>query len=306
MAGGTTFTGGWQFVQMPKYYEEAATGYASVITTATASGIFGAVSNIEVTVDPNTQEFRSVSNEDIYTQVVGKVGVRARMTFGIVNTSSVFLGYAVKKNANAAGDISRAIHIVWSQRMSETGSTLITTFFALRGAKPNRVSVTGRAGTPLSCDVDFICHSLTFTAVASAFQSTFAIDPTDAVWNYEDGGVSPVTIFGNAGFNVTEFDWSVDRGLKDIYVLGQSTVAMLGNSQRGITGSFTAVYESASSFLTDSLLTQTTGNISWVMKTGSGTPVFSTVTLTNWSLPQDVAGESYERIDFKAVSMSTF
>jgi len=306
MAGGTTVTGGWLFVQAPKYYEEAATGYASVIPGAAASGIFGAITNFEINTNPDTQEFRKVGSEDLYSQTVGRVGFRWRISFGIVNTSSTFMNYCCKAQANASGDISRSIHIMWAQQLADTGSTLTTTYYALRGCRPNSISISGRAGTPLTAEVEGIAHSLTFTAVATAFQSSFGAEPTDAPWNYEDGGASPVTIFGNAGHNITEFNWTVDRGLKDIYVLGASNVAKLPPTNRGITGSFTVIHESVSTFLADSVLTQTTGNISWVMKTSAGTPVFSTCTLISHGLPQDVAGETYERIDFRGVSMSTF
>ena len=306
MAGGTTVTGGWLFVQAPKYYEEAATGYASLITGAAASGIFGLVQGIEIDVDPDTQEFRKVASEDAYSNVVGKVGIKWRISFGIVNTSSTFINYCTKPQANTSGDISKAIHIVWAQQLSDTGSTLTTTYYALRGCRPNSIGIDGKAGTPLSAVVEGIAHSLTFTAVATAFQASFGSEPTDAPWNYEDGGASPVTIYGNAGHSVTEFSWNVDRGLKPIHVLGASNIVKLPPTIRGITGNFMVIHESVSSFIADSLLTQTTGTISWVMKTSAGTPVFSSATLISHSLPQTVADETYERIGFRCLNMSTF
>ena len=307
MPGGTTVTGGYLFKDPPKYYEEAATGFASVITNASASGIFGLVQGIEIDVDPDTQEFRKVGSEDPYANVIGKVGVKWRITFGIVNTSSTFMNLCTKPEANASSDISRPIHIVWSQRLADTGSTQTTTYYALRGCRPNSISFDGKAGSPITAVVEGFAHSLTFTAVASAFQATgFAAEPSDAPWNYEDGGASPITIFGNAGHNVTEFSWTVDRGIKPIYVLGASNVAKMPPTIRSITGNFMVIHESVSSFIADSLLTATVGTISWVMKTSAGTPVFSSATLISHSLPQTVADETYERIGFRCLNMSTY
>lgn len=299
MAGGTSFTGGWNVLQPPKYYEEAATGYASVITTANASGIFGKVSGITVEVNPNTNEFRALGSEDVYTQLIGNVNVRARVMFGIVNTSSTFISYCIKANANASADISRAIHVVWSQKTWENGSTFVTTFFALRGAKPNSLRVSGSAGNELKGEVELIAHSFTFTgAVAtSPFNSTFAAEPTDDPWNFEDGGVNPVT-WQSRALDVTNFEWNVGRDLKAINVLGSSTVQFLGSGSRGITGTFTAVYESQSTYA--DLLTATSGSLAWTMKTSAGTFTGASTVLTDHSLPVDIAGETYETYSFKS------
>ena len=296
MAGGTTLTGGWQFVNPPKYYEEAATGYASVITTATASGIFGKVSAISVETDPGTQEFRAVGSEDVYTQVIGRVGVRARITFALVDTSSVFVSYAIKANANAAGDISRPIHIVWSERTWENGSTFLTTYFALRGCKPNSLTIRGSAGNHLEGECEVIAHSLTYTTTASAFQSTFASEPTADIWNFEDGGANPVT-WQSRAVDVTDFSFTVARDLKPVYVLGSSTVQFLFAGNRSITGDATVVYLSAST-LADSL-TATSGTMSWTMKSSAGTFTGTSTVITGHSLPQEISGETYERITFK-------
>lgn len=284
-------------VNAPKYYEEAATGYASVITTATASGIFGKVSGITVEVNPNSNEFRALGSEDVYTQVIGKINVRARVMFGIVNTSSTFISYAIKSNANASADISRAIHVVWSQRTFENGSTFVTTYFALRGCKPNSLRVSGAAGNELKGEVELMAHSFTFTSVATAFQSTFAAEPTDDIWNFEDGGTNPVT-WQSRNLDVTDFEFNVGRDLKEIHVLGSSTVQFLQSGNRGITGTFTAVFESSSTYA--DLLTMTTGSLAWVMKSSAGTFTGASTAIINHSLPVDIAGETYEKYSFKS------
>lgn len=304
MAVTTTLTGGWQVVDSPKYYEEWQTSYATTITTANASGIFGANSAITIEINPNTNEFRALSSEDIYSQVVGRVGVRARISFGLVNTGTAYMNYAIKRNLNATGDISRSINVVWSQRIFQSGSTFATTYFILYGARPNSYRVTGRAGALLQGETELIAKSFDFTTVGSTyFFSTIASDPTDAVWNFEDGGANPVTLFGRV-VDCTDFNWGVERDLKEVFVLGASTVAFLPPGNRSITGDFTAVFLSVST-ITQDLLTQTSGTISWVMKTGAGTPTFSSATLINHSLPVEIANETYERVSFRANLMST-
>jgi len=299
----TAVTGGWNVVSPPKYYEESSSVYGSAVATANASGIFGANSGITIEINPNTNEFRALGSENIYSQVVGRVGVKARVAFGLVNSSSAYLNYACRTNLNASGDVSKSINVVWSQRTFEDGSTFITTYFALLGARPNSYRTTGRAGAPYTAETELIAKSFTYTTVASTYYSSIGAEPTDAVWNFEDGGANPVTLFGRV-VDCTDFNWSVDRDLKEIFVLGASTVAFLPPGNRSITGDFTAIYVSGSTISGD-LLTQTSGTISWVMKTSAGTPTFSSATLINHSLPIEIASETYERVSFRANLMST-
>lgn len=304
MAGGTTITGGWNVVNPPKFYEEAATGYASAIAAANANGVFGKSVALEVEVDPGTNQYRALGSEDVYSQIIGKVGIRGRLRFGLTNESTAFINYCNKANANASGDISRAIHVVWSQKTWETGSTFATVYFALRGVKPNRLSVRGAAGTPLEGEVEFISHSLTFTggATYTNFVSTFAAEPTGDPWNFEDGGVNPITL-GGVIVDCTNFEWSVDRDLKPVYVLGTSTLTFLFSGNRSVSGTFTEVHRSGSSFL--DTLTATAQTLSWVMKTGAGTFSAASTVLTGHSIPVDIATETYQNHSWVGGTTST-
>ena len=297
MGGGTTFIGGYNFVNTPSYYEEAATGYATAISTAAASGVFGKVSDISVEVDPGTNEFRSLASEDVYTQVVGQIGVRGRITFALVDLSSTFINYSIKANANASGDISRPIHIVWAQRaVTAAASTPVTTYFALRGCRTNNTTISASPGGHITAECEFFAHSIVFTTVSGTYNSTYVTEPTTPIWNYEDGGANPVTL-NSRNYDTTDLSVSVGRNIKEVYVLGTSYVALQGPTIREITADGTFVYLTGSTQLDVEAATSYT--LSWVMKTGAGTLTVASCVPISWSLPQTVADETYERVSFR-------